>query len=177
MRRNTEFWSNTSHGKFSILTLNTGFIASSLGTSFGSAHMGCMLHSSSGECFSPRRARREEAEGVLSLRAFNWRLLHYSLHRRMEVNRPYLVGPDDIHRFHSNDYIDFLVSVKPKTLLDHTHACHLKRFNVGEDCPIFDGLFSFYRRLRRLPCTNAAVTKTERWKCKGMQSVYDQCRC
>ncbi|XP_010260880.1 PREDICTED: uncharacterized protein LOC104599839 [Nelumbo nucifera] len=40
----------------------------------------------------------------------------------MEVNRPYLAGP-----------VDFLVSVKPETLLDHTHACHLKRFNVGEE--------------------------------------------
>ncbi|XP_010272896.1 PREDICTED: uncharacterized protein LOC104608558 [Nelumbo nucifera] len=40
----------------------------------------------------------------------------------MEVNHPYLAGP-----------VDFVVSVKPKTLLDHTHACHLKRFNVGEE--------------------------------------------
>ncbi|XP_010255175.1 PREDICTED: uncharacterized protein LOC104595912 [Nelumbo nucifera] len=40
----------------------------------------------------------------------------------MEVNRPYLASS-----------VDFLVSVKPETLLDHTHTCHLKRFNVGEE--------------------------------------------
>ncbi|XP_010248619.1 PREDICTED: histone deacetylase 6 isoform X1 [Nelumbo nucifera] len=70
-------------------------------------------------------------------------IVHYSLHRRMEVNRPYPAGPDDIRRFHSDDYVEFLASVTPETLHDHTHSRHLKRFNVGEDCPVFDGLFPF----------------------------------
>ncbi|KAL7161735.1 hypothetical protein ACSBR2_042247 [Camellia fascicularis] len=70
-------------------------------------------------------------------------IVHYSLHRRMEINRPFPAAPDDIRLFHSNDYVDFLASVTPETLHDHTHARHLKRFNVGEDCPVFDGLFSF----------------------------------
>lgn len=70
-------------------------------------------------------------------------IVHYSLHRRMEINRPFPAGPEDIRRFHSDDYVDFLASVTPDTLHDHTHARHLKRFNVGEDCPVFDGLFGF----------------------------------
>ncbi|KAI8529066.1 hypothetical protein RHMOL_Rhmol12G0196700 [Rhododendron molle] len=70
-------------------------------------------------------------------------IIHYSLHRRMEINRPFPAGPHDIRRFHSDDYVDFLSSVTPETVHDHTHARNLKRFNVGEDCPVFDGLFSF----------------------------------
>ncbi|XP_059640346.1 histone deacetylase 6 [Cornus florida] len=70
-------------------------------------------------------------------------IVHYSLHRRMEINRPFPAGPDDIRLFHSDDYVDFLASVTPETLHDHTHARNLKRFNVGEDCPVFDGLFTF----------------------------------
>ncbi|XP_024977398.1 histone deacetylase 6 [Cynara cardunculus var. scolymus] len=70
-------------------------------------------------------------------------IVHYSLHRRMEIIRPFPAGPEDIRRFHSDDYVDFLASVTPDTLHDHTHARHLKRFNVGEDCPVFDGIFEF----------------------------------
>ncbi|CAI9754643.1 unnamed protein product [Fraxinus pennsylvanica] len=70
-------------------------------------------------------------------------IVHYSLYRRMEISRPFPAGPEDIRRFHSPEYVDFLSSVTPDTLHDHTHARHLKRFNVGEDCPVFDGLFPF----------------------------------
>ena len=70
-------------------------------------------------------------------------VVHYALHRRMEINRPFPAGPDDIRRFHSDDYVDFLASVTPDSLHDHAHSRYLKRFNVGEDCPVFDGLFGF----------------------------------
>ncbi|KAK4568747.1 hypothetical protein RGQ29_004235 [Quercus rubra] len=70
-------------------------------------------------------------------------IVHYSLHRRMEINRPFPANPSDIRRFHSDDYVEFLASVTPETLSDHSFSRHLKRFNVGEDCPVFDGLFGF----------------------------------
>ena len=40
-------------------------------------------------------------------------IVHYSVHRRMEINRPFLVDPDDIRRFHTDEYVDFLNSVTP----------------------------------------------------------------
>lgn len=42
-------------------------------------------------------------------------------------------------RFHDADYIDFLQKTLPGqvSLQDH------KQFNLGDDCPIFDGLFNF----------------------------------
>ncbi|KAJ9140275.1 hypothetical protein P3X46_030942 [Hevea brasiliensis] len=70
-------------------------------------------------------------------------IVHYSLHRRMEINRPFPAGSADIRKFHSDDYVKFLSSVSPESLADPSHNRHLKRFNVGEDCPVFDGLFGF----------------------------------
>nr|XP_016513210.1 PREDICTED: histone deacetylase 6-like [Nicotiana tabacum] len=69
---------------------------------------------------------------------------HYNLHRRMEITRPFPASADDIRWFHSPDYVDFLSSVSPESLYYQTHDDHdLKRFNLREDCPVFDGLFGF----------------------------------
>ncbi|KAK3014252.1 hypothetical protein RJ639_008468 [Escallonia herrerae] len=72
-------------------------------------------------------------------------VVHYYLHRRMEVSRPFPAAPADIRRFHSDDYVDFLSSVAPDAAAssDHASSRSLRRFNVGEDCPVFDGLFGF----------------------------------
>ena len=43
--------------------------------------------------------------------------------------------------FHSDDYVEFLRLVTPEN--QHAHIRQLKRFNVAEDCPVFDGLFNF----------------------------------
>lgn len=74
-------------------------------------------------------------------------IVHYGLHRRMQVNRPFPAAEADIGRFHSDDYVEFLSSVSPQILSEnsHSHYRQLKRFNVGEDCPVFDGLFDFCR--------------------------------
>ncbi|CAA0826693.1 Histone deacetylase 6 [Striga hermonthica] len=70
-------------------------------------------------------------------------VVSYSLHRRMDICRPFPADPEVIRLFHSPDYVDFLASVTPETLNDEPHSRHLKRFNVGADCPVFDGLFGF----------------------------------
>ncbi|XP_057442904.1 histone deacetylase 6-like isoform X2 [Lotus japonicus] len=72
-------------------------------------------------------------------------IINYSLFRRMQINRPYPAAVEDICRFHSDDYVDFLASVSPEILSEptHSHYRQLKRYNVGEDCPVFDGLFDF----------------------------------
>ncbi|KAG6746060.1 hypothetical protein POTOM_050573 [Populus tomentosa] len=70
-------------------------------------------------------------------------IVHYALHRRMEINRPFPAGPTDIRKFHSDEYVEFLSSVSPQSVGDPAFGRQLKRFNVGEDCPVFDGLFGF----------------------------------
>lgn len=68
-------------------------------------------------------------------------LVQYGLDRKMEVLKPLPARVSDLCRFHADDYISFLKSVTPET--QHEQMRQLKRFNVGEDCPVFDGLYSF----------------------------------
>ena len=68
-------------------------------------------------------------------------LARYGLLNQMQVYRPNPARDRDLCRFHADDYVAFLRSVTPETQQDQIRA--LKRFNVGEDCPVFDGLFPF----------------------------------
>ncbi|KAF3833578.1 hypothetical protein F7725_024782 [Dissostichus mawsoni] len=44
-------------------------------------------------------------------------------------------------KYHSDDYIKFLRSIRPDNMSEYSKQ--MQRFNVGEDCPVFDGLFEF----------------------------------
>ena len=44
---------------------------------------------------------------------------------------------DEMTKFHSDDYIKFLRSIRPDNMGEYSKL--LQRFNVGEDCPVFDG--------------------------------------
>jgi len=44
-------------------------------------------------------------------------------------------------KFHSDDYIKFLRSIRPDNMSEYNKQ--MQRFNVGEDCPVFDGLYEF----------------------------------
>lgn len=44
-------------------------------------------------------------------------------------------------QFHTDEYIDFLSKVTPDNM-DH-FSKEQSRYNVGDDCPVFDGLFEF----------------------------------
>ncbi|GFN95149.1 histone deacetylase [Plakobranchus ocellatus] len=68
-------------------------------------------------------------------------VLRYGLHDKMKVYRPYQATARDMCRFHSDDYIQFLSSVSPQNVQEFTKF--LSVYNVGEDCPVFDGLFDF----------------------------------
>jgi histone deacetylase 1/2 len=70
-------------------------------------------------------------------------VVNYGLYRKMVVFRPRLVSPTAMTRFHSEDYINFLrlILITPDNMQDYIRQ--LQRFNVGEDCPVFDGLFEF----------------------------------
>ena len=58
-----------------------------------------------------------------------------------QVYRPYRASVHDMCRFHSEDYIDFLQRVTPQNIQNFTKS--LSHFNVGDDCPVFPGLFDF----------------------------------
>merc|ERR1712205_132263 len=47
----------------------------------------------------------------------------------------------ELAQFHSEDYVDFLARVTPDNQAEYLQQ--MQQFNLGEDCPIFDGLFEF----------------------------------
>uniref|UniRef100_A0A915CEP1 Histone deacetylase n=4 Tax=Parascaris TaxID=6254 RepID=A0A915CEP1_PARUN len=68
-------------------------------------------------------------------------LLNYGLYRKMEVYRPQVASFEEMTKYHSDDYMSFLKNIRPDNMAEYNKA--LQRFNVGEDCPVFDGLFEF----------------------------------
>jgi histone deacetylase 1/2 len=44
-------------------------------------------------------------------------------------------------QFHTDEYIDFLAKVTPDNM--DAYMREQGRYNVGDDCPVFDGLFEF----------------------------------
>ncbi|KAG8468067.1 hypothetical protein KFE25_007119 [Diacronema lutheri] len=70
-------------------------------------------------------------------------VLNYDLYRRMDVYRPHVATDDEMQRFHTEDYIDFLRRVTPDNINDFSKQ--LQKFTVGDDCPVFDGLYDYVR--------------------------------
>jgi histone deacetylase 1/2 len=68
-------------------------------------------------------------------------LLNYGLYRKMQIYRPHKAQFEDITKYHSDDYVKFLKTITPETATENSK--HMSRFNVGEDCPLFDGLYEF----------------------------------
>eukprot|EP00741_Cyanophora_paradoxa_P005794 tig00000113_g5615.t1 len=69
-------------------------------------------------------------------------LLHtYGIDRKMQRYKPRAATVADLTRFHGDDYVQFLRLVTPDNMGSFSKQLH--RFNVGEDCPVFDGLYNF----------------------------------
>ncbi|KRX59302.1 Histone deacetylase 1, partial [Trichinella britovi] len=80
------------------------------------------------------------------MRPFRITLTHnlicsYGLNERMKIYRPLRATADQMKQFHSDDYIEFLKSKDGMEELVFTKSMH--RYNVGDDCPLFNGMFSF----------------------------------
>ncbi|XP_071807574.1 probable histone deacetylase 1-A [Asterias amurensis] len=68
-------------------------------------------------------------------------ILNYGLYRKMEIYRPHKAVMEEMTKYHSDDYIKFLRTIRPDNMSEYTKQ--MQRFNVGEDCPVFDGLYEF----------------------------------
>ncbi|KAL3868722.1 hypothetical protein ACJMK2_041570 [Sinanodonta woodiana] len=68
-------------------------------------------------------------------------ILNYGLYRKMEIYRPHKATQEEMTKFHSDDYIKFLRSIRPDNMSEYNKQ--MQRFNVGEDCPVFDGMYEF----------------------------------
>ncbi|KAJ1354042.1 Histone deacetylase hda1 [Parelaphostrongylus tenuis] len=68
-------------------------------------------------------------------------LLNYGIYRDLEVYRPFPATFEEMTRFHSEEYMSFLKCASPDNLKMYNKQ--MLKFNVGEDCPLFDGLYEF----------------------------------
>ncbi|KAJ1019443.1 hypothetical protein NDA16_004560 [Ustilago loliicola] len=66
---------------------------------------------------------------------------NYGLHKKMDILRPKRATRDQMSRFHTDEYVDFLHRVTPESVHELTNEG--TRYLVGEDCPAFDGLYEF----------------------------------
>eukprot|EP01080_Neovahlkampfia_damariscottae_P010255 gene10255-2674_t len=69
-------------------------------------------------------------------------ILNYGLYTKMKIYRPHPTTDQEMTKFHSDDYIKFLKHVTPDNIFGYSDK-DLDKYNVGDDCPIFDGLFEF----------------------------------
>lgn len=66
-------------------------------------------------------------------------IMNYGLYKNMEIYRAKPATREEMCQFHSDEYIDFLARATP----DNLDMFNKEKFNVGDDCPVFDGLFEF----------------------------------
>jgi len=70
-------------------------------------------------------------------------IVHYGLYKHLNVFRPKPATFQDLTAFHSDEYIRFLSEVTPENMHETIYRATLERYNICEDCPIFDGLYEY----------------------------------
>ncbi|KAI1109742.1 hypothetical protein F5Y14DRAFT_431259 [Nemania sp. NC0429] len=68
-------------------------------------------------------------------------IMNYGVYKKMEIYRAKPATRLEMTQFHTDEYIDFLQKVSPENMDNFQRE--QTRFNVGDDCPVFDGLFEF----------------------------------
>lgn len=68
-------------------------------------------------------------------------LVNYSIFKRMNLFSPAAASFEDLTRFHSNDYIEFLQSIRKENA--ERREKELSKYNMIEDCPVFEGLYEY----------------------------------
>ncbi|KIW18633.1 histone deacetylase RPD3 [Exophiala spinifera] len=68
-------------------------------------------------------------------------VMNYGLYKHMEIYRAKPATKYEMTQFHTDEYIDFLAKVTPDNM--DSYAKEQQKYNVGDDCPVFDGLFEF----------------------------------
>lgn len=85
-------------------------------------------------------------------------IMNYGLYKNMEIyvsirhSRQHAPNTDNPQRakpasryemtqFHTDEYVDFLQKVTPDNM--DSYSKEQNKYNVGDDCPVFDGLFEF----------------------------------
>ncbi|PHT26840.1 Histone deacetylase 6 [Capsicum baccatum] len=70
-------------------------------------------------------------------------IVRYNIHKHLEMKIPPRTKLKDFASFHSEEYIDFLSSVSLENVNHLSNKSNVERFNISEDCPVFEGLIEF----------------------------------
>ncbi|KAH8835410.1 hypothetical protein DL96DRAFT_1574104, partial [Flagelloscypha sp. PMI_526] len=68
-------------------------------------------------------------------------VMNYGLYQKMEIFRAKPATKREMSQFHSDEYVDFLSRITPTNMASYVREQH--KYNVGDDCPVFDGLFEY----------------------------------
>lgn len=68
-------------------------------------------------------------------------VMNYGLYKKMEIFRAKPATKREMSQFHTDEYVDFLHRITPENA--NQYAKEQVKYNVGDDCPIFDGLFEY----------------------------------
>ncbi|KAJ5888386.1 hypothetical protein N7495_008427 [Penicillium taxi] len=79
-----------------------------------------------------------------------WRLtltkqlvMAYGMHHAMDLYLSRAATYEEMAEFHQEDYLDFLKQVMPGDMDRAEQTDNVQRFNFGDDCPIFNGLYNY----------------------------------
>ncbi|KAL7421485.1 histone deacetylase [Cryptotrichosporon argae] len=68
-------------------------------------------------------------------------VMNYGLYKKMEIFRAKPATKREMSQFHTDEYVDFLHRITPENAA--AFGKEQTKYNVGDDCPIFDGLFEY----------------------------------
>ncbi|KAK5130261.1 hypothetical protein LTR08_002262 [Meristemomyces frigidus] len=68
-------------------------------------------------------------------------IMNYGLYKNLEIYRAKPATRNEMTQFHTDEYVDFLHRVTPDNM--EQFGREQSKYNVGDDCPVFDGLFEF----------------------------------
>ncbi|KAK4451352.1 hypothetical protein QBC34DRAFT_295502 [Podospora aff. communis PSN243] len=68
-------------------------------------------------------------------------VMNYNVYKFLEIYRAKPAVTAEMTQFHTDEYIEFLQKVTPDNM--DTYMREQGKYNVGDDCPVFDGLFEF----------------------------------
>ncbi|KAK0656958.1 histone deacetylase-like protein [Cercophora newfieldiana] len=68
-------------------------------------------------------------------------VMNYNVYKFLEIYRAKPAVTSEMTQFHTDEYIEFLQKVTPDNM--DSYMREQGKYNVGDDCPVFDGLFEF----------------------------------
>lgn len=69
-------------------------------------------------------------------------IVSYEMPKYMTIVESPKLEAEDIAQFHTQDYVDFLRYTTPQSAVGFSED-QFKKFNFGEDCPVFPGLWNY----------------------------------